>query len=85
MPRSNDVVIQGESSDRMLNFGAVRIHNRHLQEKLPSSISCPVCGEGLEGVMAPLGPRNAPAEVVEGNGTDEEEDPAFPPSGRNDY
>jgi len=77
MPRQDDGVVQSEGGDRVLNLGAVRLHNNHIQSGQSTDHGCAVCGEGLEGAMASAGPRDTRDEVAEGDGADEEEDPAL--------
>ncbi len=78
MSRSDDVTVQGESGDRVLNLGAVRVHNRHLRSGISSSAACQVCSNGLEGAMETVRPRDKADEVAPSDGADEKEDPALP-------
>lgn len=73
VPRSVDGALQGEGGDRMLNFGAIRTHNLHLQNGQRVRAGCGGCGEDLEGVLEDVeesGKRTDP--VVQGGGIDEE-------------
>ncbi len=79
MPGSNDKDIQGEGGDRMLNFGAVRVHNNHLQGGRTTGRGCLVCSEGLEGALSPIPEAEDKPEVVESDGGDEKGDTP-PPS-----
>lgn len=72
--------VQNARGARVLNFGALRIHNVHLQSGRTDSRGCRVCSEGLASVLAKVedgGSREPP--VAESGGTDEEET-APPPS-----
>ncbi len=80
MPRQDDELVQGEGDHRVLHFGAVRVHNNHLQSGRTSSRGCPVCSEGLEGFMPSVPSVEVNPEVDASNGGDEERDPT-PSSG----
>ena len=81
MPRQDDQFVQGEGDDRRLSFGAVRVHNGHLQSGRRVTAGCIICVEGLEGALAEVTPPKRPAEVAEGDGADEEEDSALASGG----
>ena len=72
-----DSVVQSESAGRMLSFGAVRVHNLHLQGGRSYRKDCRICGEGLDGALeeAAWQPTEGP-EVAESDGADEEGDAA---------
>ena len=79
---SEEVVygFQGESGDRMLSLGSVRIHNRHVSGGRKSGSGCRICEGGLEGALAPVTPVPAKEdEVAKGDGGDKKDDPT-PPS-----
>ncbi len=84
MSRQDDKPIQGESEHRVLNFGAVRVHNRHIQGGRQTGRACGVCERELEGFMAlsPVGDKTD--EVASGDGVDKEGDPALAPGDRDD-
>ena len=69
--------VQSSGGNRVLRFGTVRVHNGHLQNGITTTPGCPVCSEGLESALAPVAPRAKDPEVVEGDGGDEEDDPAL--------
>ena len=81
MPRQNDVLVQSEGGDRMLSFGAVRVHNGHLQSGRKVVRGCDICTQGLEGAMAPDATFEEKPEVAESDGGDEEDDPALASGG----
>ena len=80
MPGSNDQSIQGPSDHRLLDFGAVRVHNRHLQGGRAESRGCNICSSGLEGVMPEIPKAEVKVEVAESDGGDAEGNAAPPPS-----
>ncbi len=69
---------QGEL--RVLDFGAVRLHQRHIQGGRRTVSECRLCEEGLAGISQVVERKPAPVEakVAEDHGGDEEED-ASPP------
>ena len=77
MQRPNDESVQSEGDYRVLNFGAVRIHNGHLQSGKRTTLGCRVCQKGLEGVMETPARREKPAEVAPRDGGHEKDDPAL--------
>lgn len=82
MQKQNERLIQGTSGSWNLSFGAVRIHNAHLQGGRGVGANCPVCNEGLGGALAPTPAREKPDtvdEVDKGDGTDKEGDTTPPP------
>ena len=74
MQRSNDESVQSPGGDRVLKFGAVRVHNGHLQTGVSTTRGCSVCSQGLEGVMEAVAESEKEPEVVKGNGSDSEDD-----------
>ncbi len=75
MSGSSDELIQAQSDDRVLDFGAVRFHNAHLQAGQRKKIGCRICGEGLESAMAVIEKAAVDPQVAvaEGDGANEEE------------
>ena len=81
MSATDVVTLSDEGREWLLNTRAVRVHNAHLSSGQSASAGCAVCGEGLEGAMAPIaGPRQEP-QVDEGDGGDTKDDPTLPPGG----
>ncbi len=77
MPRQNDESVQSKGQHRVLNFGAVRFHNGHLQSGDTFTRGCNVCQEGLAGAMEEVEEKPVaaePAEVAESDGSDEKDD-----------
>lgn len=65
--------IQSQGGDWRLSFRAVRIHNDHLSGRRRTSSACPVCKQGLAGVLAKVEEQPEPVvenEMAEGNGGD---------------
>ncbi len=85
MSRQDDESVQGPGGDRVLNFGAVRVHNGHLQSGRTVTVGCLICSEGLEGALATPPPPAEEPEVVKSNGGDESGDPTLALSYRPDY
>ncbi len=82
MQKQNDLVVQGSGQHWMLSFGAVRIHNDHVQGGRRTITGCSVCEEGLGGALAATTRVEKPLDgekVVEGDGADKEGDAASPP------
>ena len=82
MPEQNDSSIQSQGASWRLSFGAVRVHNSHLQSGRGSAPGCSVCSQGLVGLMAEDAPREKPSdenEVDKSDRTDEKEDSTSPP------
>ena len=52
MSRPYDELVQSARDDRVLHFGPVRVHYRHIQGGRLNVSWCPICSGGLEGVMA---------------------------------
>ncbi len=77
MSRPDDNSVQSPGRDRVLRFGAVRIHNGHLQSGRQVTNGCPVCTEGLESALAAVAAPEREAEVDKGDGGDEEDDAAL--------
>ena len=77
MSRQDAEPVQGAGDHRVLRVGAVRVHNGHLQMGRGYTAGCGVCAEGLEGALAPFAPVPGKPAVAEGDGADEEEDPAL--------
>ncbi len=74
MQRSIDGNVQGQSAEWRLSFGAVRVHNSHLQGGKSRQQGCGICEKGLGGAMAKIegeGKSDSEDEVVEGDGVDE--------------
>ncbi len=80
MPRQDEKVVSSQSGNWVLDLGAVRVHNDHLSIGKSQAQGCPTCSQGLEGVMANIAAVDEEPEVVEGDGGDEEDDPALPRS-----
>ena len=76
MQGSNDRTVQNPDLGRVLNLGAMRVHNNHLQSGIQTIIGCAVCVKGLEGAMAAVEakPVDESVGVDEGDGGDEEGD-----------
>lgn len=80
MSGQTDSGVSFEGTDRVLDFGGVLTHNRHIQSGRKIVSSCGVCTEGLEGALEAV-PQVVPeAALAEGDGDDEKEG-APPPSG----
>ena len=82
MPKPDEILIPGESGDRVLAFGAIRIHHAHIQSGYLSGRGCGICQEGLGGALEAdaLFQREEPP-VDEGDGGHPEDGPTPPPSG----
>lgn len=83
MQRQTDEFVPDESGDRVLNFGQVRVHNRHIQSGKLTSPTCAMCVDGLESAIAPIETFRAPSGTVElasGDGANKDGDPS-PSSG----
>ena len=81
VPRPPKGPVPLASRDGVLRFGAVRIHNAHLQSGKLTRDACGVCSEGLEGAVAAPPKVEEPAkadEVAEGGGDHEEGDTSSP-------
>ncbi len=74
MQRSEQDEIQKDGPVRMLNAGAVFVHNRHLQSGFKKAVRCQLCSKGLDGAYEtivetkPVGKGDG---VPESNGDDE--------------
>ncbi len=82
MPGEKQSEVQSYSEERSIDYGAVRIHDDHLQSGLRKVKRCRLCSEGLGGFYAP--PREAQSVdekpgVVKSGGADEKEDAALAP------
>ncbi len=77
MQRQESEAVQKHGDVRMLDVGAVLVHNNHLQGGFRTSRACGVCSKGLAGAYASLEktqPVGKPTGVSEGNGKDKEGD-----------
>ncbi len=84
MQKPDVELVPAESGERRLNFGAVRLHNSHLQSGLKNKQGCGLCSQGLEGITSPVMEAKRPdpkPEVDQGDGGDAERDPAPSPDG----
>lgn len=80
MQKQDEITVRGEGADWLLSISAVRVHDRHIQGGRANVRSCGICQEGLGGAMAEDATYAAKEpELVEGNGSDEKEDPAPSP------
>lgn len=82
MSGSIDKPVSRASGDRVLDFGAVRIHNNHIQSGQTTRTACAVCGQGMEAVFSTpqeVPARDTPDEVVPGDGDDKTGDAPPPP------
>ncbi len=84
MSGQNDKPIQSTGQHRVLNFGAVRVHNRHLQSGRQTGRGCGVCEGELEGFMALSTGRDKSDEMAPGDGANEKGDSSLAPGDRND-
>ncbi len=78
MQRQEQDEIQKDGPVRMLNAGAVFVHNNHLQSGFRKASRCPVCSEGLDGAYSPIEsskPVDKPDGVPAGDGVDKAGDP----------
>ncbi len=72
MPEETLSTIQGEGGGRSLKLGAVRVHNDHLSSGIRTAPRCPVCTEGLGGVVAKVAAPRPKVVVAKSDGADEE-------------
>ncbi len=83
MQEKTESTVQGEGGDRRLLFGAVRVHNAHLQGGRTAVVGCGVCSQGLAGAMGQIAQERTgdkPVEVAPRDGADGEGDSASPHS-----
>jgi len=81
MSGQSKVAIPVEGVSRVLDYGAVRVHDSHIQGGQRTSLSCRLCGEGLAGLVAPVEAERAGDSgdaVAEGDGADKKGDAASP-------
>ncbi len=74
--------IQKDSVLRVLDFGAVWVHNNHIQSGFKTARACAMCTKGLDGAYAPFEsakPVGEPVAVSTGDGDDKAGDPPSAP------
>lgn len=77
MQGPDEVIVQDARGDGVLRFGAMRVHNLHLQGGVAKAKTCALCARGLESILAKGEGIPAPAtKVAEGDGGDQEDDTA---------
>ncbi len=80
MQRQEPSEIQSGGVVRLLNAGAVFVHNNHLQSGLRKTRSCGLCTTGLAGAYAAVKekqPVDKEDGVPKGDGADRDGDPAY--------
>lgn len=73
MQRPDDGLVQSPGGDRVLRFGAVRLHNGHIQSGRAHLHGCAICSSQLEGALETVAPVQKP-KVAESDGGDKEGD-----------
>lgn len=76
MQRQTKKPILFERDDRVLSLGALRVHNVHIKRGQNLNQKCPLCTQGMEGVLAPTQeakPMGKKPEVASRPGADQEE------------
>lgn len=84
MSGQNPQFIQDASRGRLLDFGPIRAHNRHVQNGRSSSSRCQICSEGLAGLATKTETIGPFIRVAESDRGDEEGSASSAPGSESD-